>query len=80
MSTDLEFSEGVRKAQTETIDPLIQVVFLSLQYFLYGVFLNPLYVCKVNREDPECLSVKHNPLAAHSPGSLYFRPGRVHIP
>lgn len=30
--------------------PLVpQVVFLCLQYFLYGVFLNPLYICKVSQ-------------------------------
>ncbi|XP_042339317.1 gap junction alpha-5 protein-like, partial [Plectropomus leopardus] len=28
------------------IRTIMEVVFLSLQYFLYGVFLNPLYVCK----------------------------------
>lgn len=26
-----------------------QVVFLCLQYFLYGIFLNPLYICKVSQ-------------------------------
>lgn len=59
---------------------LMQVVFLSLQYYLYGIFLNPLYVCKVNMENLMLLRVKHNSLALHSPVSLYFRPGRVHIP
>lgn len=29
------------------LDP--QVVFLCLQYFLYGIFLNPLYICKVSQ-------------------------------
>lgn len=29
------------------LDP--QVVFLCLQYFLYGIFLNPLYICKVGQ-------------------------------
>ncbi|XP_039640693.1 gap junction alpha-5 protein-like isoform X2 [Perca fluviatilis] len=28
------------------IRSVMEVVFLSLQYFMYGVFLNPLYVCK----------------------------------
>uniref|UniRef100_A0A3B3ZAW4 Gap junction protein n=1 Tax=Periophthalmus magnuspinnatus TaxID=409849 RepID=A0A3B3ZAW4_9GOBI len=28
------------------IRTIMEVVFLCLQYFLYGVFLNPLYVCK----------------------------------
>ncbi|KAF7220549.1 gap junction alpha-5 protein [Nothobranchius furzeri] len=28
------------------IRSIMEVVFLCLQYFLYGVFLNPLYVCK----------------------------------
>ncbi|XP_075899068.1 gap junction alpha-5 protein-like [Nelusetta ayraudi] len=28
------------------IRSIMEVVFLSLQYFLYGVFLNPLYICK----------------------------------
>ncbi|XP_049927262.1 gap junction alpha-5 protein-like [Epinephelus moara] len=28
------------------IRTIMEVVFLSLQYFLYGIFLNPLYVCK----------------------------------
>ncbi|KAM6916210.1 gap junction alpha-5 protein-like [Xenentodon cancila] len=28
------------------IRSIIEVVFLCLQYFLYGIFLNPLYVCK----------------------------------
>ncbi|CAL1577796.1 unnamed protein product [Knipowitschia caucasica] len=28
------------------IRSIVEVVFLCLQYFLYGIFLNPLYVCK----------------------------------
>lgn len=44
----------VPSLHTETIVPLLQVVFLSLQYFLYGIFLNPLYVCKVNKESVKC--------------------------
>lgn len=28
------------------IRSIMEVVFLCLQYFLYGIFLNPLYVCK----------------------------------
>lgn len=30
------------------IRSIMEVVFLCLQYFLYGIFLNPLYVCKAS--------------------------------
>ena len=29
---------------------ILQVVFLCLQYFMYGIFLHPLYVCRVKTE------------------------------
>lgn len=56
-----------------------QVVFLTLQYFMYGIFLNPLYVCKVKTESSSLSSVKHSSVLTLSPTSLCCRPGRALI-